>query len=218
MTDPAGAGRALPMFPLGTVLFPEGLLPLRVFEPRYRTMMKECLEGERSFGVVLISRGSEVGGGDQRVSVGTRARIERAVELPDGRFSVLASGAERLAVDEWLPEDPFPHAVVREVPEHGRPAGEALDGGLAALRQVSALLSELGRGSLVDPGVAVPEDEAERRSFGWQLCNAAPLGALDRQRLLEIDDPTDRLGELMVLLSQLAQDLHRMLASGGSTG
>lgn len=214
MSDPPPATR-LPMFPLGTVLFPGALLPLRVFEPRYRTMMHECLEGDRSFGVVLIARGREVGGGDQRVSLGTRATIERAVELPDGRFSVLAAGTERLAVREWLPEEPFPNAMVAEVPEGGAPGADVLSEALVALRQVSALLSELGRGSLLDGAVAVPGDEPDRRSFGWQLCNAAPLGALDRQRLLEIDDPSARMGELTVLLGQVAEDLHRMLATGG---
>jgi Lon protease-like protein len=205
------------MFPLGTVLFPEGLLPLRVFEPRYRAMVTQCLEGDRCFGVVLIARGSEVGGGDQRVSVGTRARIEQAVELPDGRFTVLAAGTGRLRVAEWLPEEPFPNAVVHEVPEQGAPTADSLGEGLGALRQVSALLSELGRGSLVDSSVAVPDGEPERRSFGWQLCTAAPLGALDRQRLLEIDDPTARIDELTGLLAQVADDVHRMLAAGGST-
>ncbi|MET1002223.1 MAG: LON peptidase substrate-binding domain-containing protein, partial [Acidimicrobiia bacterium] len=51
------------MFPLGSVLFPHALLPLHVFEPRYRVMMRHCLEGDKEFGVVLIERGSEVGGG-----------------------------------------------------------------------------------------------------------------------------------------------------------
>ena len=63
--------RLLPMFPLGTVLFPHALLPLRVFEPRYRTMTAHVMRGDAEFGVVLIERGSEVGGGDIRFDVGT---------------------------------------------------------------------------------------------------------------------------------------------------
>jgi uncharacterized protein len=66
--------RVMPMFPLGTVLFPYALLPLQVFEPRYRVMMHHVLEGDREFGVVLIERGSEVGGGGARVGVGPGAR------------------------------------------------------------------------------------------------------------------------------------------------
>ena len=68
-------GVELPMFPLGTVLFPHGVLPLRVFEPRYRLMIAHCLEQDARFGVVLIERGSEVGGGDTRFHVGTVAQI-----------------------------------------------------------------------------------------------------------------------------------------------
>ena len=63
------------MFPLGTVLFPSGVLPLRVFEPRYRDMLEDLLSGNREFGVVLIERGSEVGGGEVRSGIGTMARI-----------------------------------------------------------------------------------------------------------------------------------------------
>ncbi|MEY2464632.1 MAG: ATP-dependent Lon protease, partial [Acidimicrobiaceae bacterium] len=65
----------LPMFPLGTVLFPSVFLPLHVFEPRYREMTRHCLDTQREFGVVLIERGSEVGGDDVRTQVGTVARI-----------------------------------------------------------------------------------------------------------------------------------------------
>src|SRR3984885_12142090 len=78
--------RGLPMFPLGTVLFPHAVIPLHVFEPRYRALMRHCLDADRRFGVVLIERGSEVGGGDQRASVGTQGVITRAAELPDGRW------------------------------------------------------------------------------------------------------------------------------------
>jgi Lon protease-like protein len=66
---------ALPMFPLGTVLLPGGVMPLHVFEPRYRQMIKDCMASDAEFGVTLIERGSEVGGGDVRSEVGTVARI-----------------------------------------------------------------------------------------------------------------------------------------------
>ena len=76
-------GVEFPMFPLGTVLFPHGVLPLRVFEPRYRAMVTHCLERDARFGVVLIERGSEVGGGDTRFHVGTVAQIVQAAFTPD---------------------------------------------------------------------------------------------------------------------------------------
>ena len=86
------------MFPLGAVLFPSMVLPLHVFEPRYRALTRDCLAGDRRFGVVLIERGSEVGGGDVRFSVGTAAQIVEAAELPDGRFALGTVGVQRVRV------------------------------------------------------------------------------------------------------------------------
>ena len=104
--------RRLPMFPLSAVLFPHAELPLHVFETRYRQLTVDCLAGDGEFGVVLIARGSEVGGGDQRVGVGTVARIEKAAPLADGRWFLVARGTERITVSEWLPDDPYPTAMV----------------------------------------------------------------------------------------------------------
>src|SRR5258707_10636188 len=103
---------ALPMFPLGSVLFPYALMPLHVFEPRYRQLVDRCLAGDGTFGVVLIERGSEVGGGDVRFDVGTRTRIHRAEQLDDGRWVLLTVGTERISVRRWLPDDPFPRAEI----------------------------------------------------------------------------------------------------------
>ncbi|HBU01458.1 MAG TPA: ATP-dependent protease, partial [Acidimicrobiaceae bacterium] len=104
----AGWKRELPMFPLGSVALPGVALPLQVFEPRYRALVMTCLTDDRLFGSVLIDRGSEVGGGDQRGDVGTLIRIIQSEELPDGRWAVVGVGIERLRVVEWLPDDPFP--------------------------------------------------------------------------------------------------------------
>jgi hypothetical protein len=100
------------MFPLGTVLFPYAVLPLRVFEPRYRVMTRRCLDGDREFGVVLIERGSEVGGGDVRFGVGTIARIVQVAETPDGGYALATVGLRRFRVIRWLTDDPFPQAEI----------------------------------------------------------------------------------------------------------
>ena len=104
--------RTMAMFPLGTVLFPYALLPLHVFEPRYRLMMRHVLDGDREFGVVLIERGSEVGGGDTRFDVATVARVVQAAELPDGRYALATVGMGRVRVLSWLVDDPYPRAEV----------------------------------------------------------------------------------------------------------
>lgn len=101
-TGPAKPGvRQLPMFPLSAVLLPGDLLPLHVFEPRYRAMVADCLEHEpHEFGVVLIARGSEVGGGDVRTDIGTVAQLEALSRSHDGRYALLARGTSRLRVEE----------------------------------------------------------------------------------------------------------------------
>ena len=113
----SGWPRELPMFPLGSVVLPGVGLPLQIFEPRYRALVMTCLTQDRLFGSVLIERGSEVGGGDQRGTVGALIRIVQAEEAPDGRWAVMGVGIERLRVLEWLPDDPFPRALVEVWPD-----------------------------------------------------------------------------------------------------
>src|SRR5438309_8149216 len=101
MTVPAEPGM-LPMFPLGIVLFPYFVLPLHVFEPRYRALTRDCLDGSGEFGTVLIERGHEVGGGDSRFTTGTVAHIIEAAEFDDGRWALVTVGTRRINVCEWL--------------------------------------------------------------------------------------------------------------------
>lgn len=197
------------MFPLSTVLFPGTLLPLHVFELRYRTMLAECLRTEpHEFGVVLITRGSEVGGGDERASVGTVARIEAIDRSDDGRYALLARGTTRLRVTQWLPDDPYPEAEVALVDEEdaSAPVAAAHEEALAGVRRVEALLSELGS--------SVPHSPAGSDASLWELCARLPVNALDRQRLLETDDSGGRASLLAELAEAMADDLTRVLAGG----
>ena len=97
------------------------VLPLHVFEPRYRKLMTELMAEEdparREFGVPLIERGSEVGGGDDRSSIGTVARVMEAEEFDDGRWGLVAVGVRRFRVVSWLPDDPYPLADVDDWPD-----------------------------------------------------------------------------------------------------
>src|SRR5688500_13953804 len=113
------------MFPLGLVLFPGMPLPLRVFEPRYLEMVRYCAETTPEFGVVLIERGRDVGGGDQRDDVGCVAAIAGQGELPTGMLGLQAVGTRRILVDRWLPDDPFPRAEVVDWPDPPPGAGAA---------------------------------------------------------------------------------------------
>ena len=215
------------MFPLSTVLFPHAVLSLHVFEPRYRTMTADCLRGDRAFGVVLIERGSEVGGGDVRVTTGTMATIEEASPLPDGRWLLVARGTRRIHVARWLPDAPYPVAEVEMLPggavggdpgaEPGAAPPEAppeTERASGAVRRARALLSELGSAPMMATDAIVGADLAERE---WSLCAGAPLGTMDRQRLLEIDDRRQRMTLLADLADACSDDLSRLLAEGSGS-
>jgi Lon protease-like protein len=187
------------MFPLQTVLFPGVAMPLHVFEPRYRALTRYCLDGDGRFGVVLIERGNEVGGGDARLSVGTCARIVEAAELPDGRWVLMVLGVERVGVRRWIPDDPYPQAEVDVLGE--RPAGpdaEEQRGVVEGLlRRALALKAELG-----EPAApATVELDGDAAVAAYQAAALAPLGPLDCQRVLEQDGVDERLAALASLLT-----------------
>ena len=202
----------LPMFPLQTVLFPGVAMPLHVFEPRYRAMTRHCVDGDGRFGVVLIERGSEVGGGDVRTSVGTCARIVEAAELPDGRWLLMVLGVERIGVQRWLPDDPYPQAEVTVLPEApaGAQAAELLGSVEGLLRRALALKAELG-----EPAPpATLELDRDPSVAAYQAAALSPLGPLDCQRVLEQDGPDQRLA---LLASALTEEV-RVLAQRVSWG
>ena len=100
-------GMELPLFPLGTVLFPGMMLPLHIFEPRYREMINHCLDEKLPFGVVLIREGKEVGETALPHIVGTAARITRVERKPDGRMDILAVGTKRFRIQELNHDRPY---------------------------------------------------------------------------------------------------------------
>jgi uncharacterized protein len=206
--------KPMPMFPLGTVLFPHATLPLHLFEDRYRALAEACLRGDGRFGVVLIERGFEVGGGDQRFGVGTVARIVEAARTPDGRYLLATVGTERFRVKKWLDDDPFPRAeidVLGEPKRVARDSGARRDDVQRLLGRVLAMSAELG-----DPaapvGAAELDDDPLKASY--EAAARAPIGPLDAQRLLELDDLGARFERLEGLLTDAAEVLGLRLAGG----
>ena len=181
------------MFPLGNVLAPAGVLPLHVFEPRYQALMADCLDRDGRFGVVLIERGSEVGGGDHRAAVGTMASIEQYERFDDGRFALIAVGRDRFRVEAWLDDDPYPRAVVDDWPD--RPLDPADQNLLIEAEQAMERFRPVD-----DP---LPERSSDPSLASHQLTALAPLGPYDRYRLLCQPGPADRLRELTLLLDDL---------------
>jgi uncharacterized protein len=202
------------MFPLEGVLFPYGVMPLRIFEPRYRAMIELCLRGDGRFGVVLIERGSHVGGGDSRFDFGTVARIAEAARTPDGRYLLATVGTDRFRVKKWLVDDPYPRADIEIVNEPKRYDARAAEQRADIERQlvrVLALGAELGYGA--PPVDAVRLDDDPLRA-SYEAASLAPISAIDAYRLLQLDDPCARFEELGVLLTDAAEMFEFRLSGG----
>jgi uncharacterized protein len=203
----------LPMFPLGSVLLPGELLPLHVFEPRYRQMVVDLLADDvdhPEFGVTLIERGREVGGGDQRTVVGAVARIARLDALDHGGYALVAVGVRRIRVNAWLPDDPYPLADVDDWPDEEPDGSDELDELsvhiAAAHSRVTAthrLASELGEVA-PDADLSISDDPVLAT---YHLAALAPIGAADRYRLLSAPSPSDRLD----LLDEVLDDVDAVL-------
>ncbi|NYD71861.1 hypothetical protein BJ984_003019 [Herbiconiux flava] len=196
---------ASPMFPLGSVLFPFMPIPLRVFEPRYLTMVGRLLDEDEpgfEFGVVLIERGPEAGGGDERASVGTMARLVSVAAGADGLL-IVGLGTRRFTVERWIDEDPYPRAELSMLPdlEWSEELAALRAEAEAVVRRAIARVTESESGSesgsqseddielSEDPGTAV-----------WQLAAIAPLGEYDRYTLVKSTSMEDLLRRLIGLV------------------
>jgi Lon protease-like protein len=211
------------MFPLGSVLLPGGILPLHVFEPRYRDMIRDCLraDGEPEFGQALIARGWETGGGDDRVMVGTVAQMLQVDAIDENRYALVAVGTRRIRINAWLPDDPYPIADVDDWPDEDPDApGLAVDvaASHARVRAARALAVQVaeqldapgGAGDAGDdPPVDTGDDEISDDPLlaTYHLATLAPIGPADRFRLLAAPGPAARLD----LLDEILDDVEAML-------
>jgi len=196
------------VFPLGTVLLPTQVLPLHIFEERYRVLMEGLAEpgSAGEMGVVLIEAGSEVGGGERRTTTGTVARLVESKRLDDGRWLAVFGGSHRFRVVSWLPDDPFPQAEVEEIPDPDWDGADddAFEAAETEVRRALGLAVRLGEAA-VRPSFALTPDPARAV---WELCTIAPLGPFDKQRLLEAPTHASRLR----ILREEAGDAVKVLA------
>ena len=188
------------MFPLGSVLLPAMPLQLRVFEERYLLMLSELVAAKDArFGVVLIERGWEVGGGDHRFGVGTVAEILR-VAAEDGVVGLAAQGSGRFEILEWLDDAPHPRAEVQALPD--LVWDDALEPLLVETEQlVRRTLAEASEFAETgwSPDVELGDDRMDRC---WQLAGITPLGDLDRLTLLRATSAE----ELLTRTTELTRD------------
>ena len=185
----------LPLFPLNTVLFPDGRLPLRIFEARYMDMVTRCMREGSSFGVCLIAAGQEVGEAALPHEVGTEARIESWDMAEPGVLSIMVRGARRFrVVDHEVEHDGLLNGEVVWLDEPPvQPVPEAQAEILPLLRVLAA-----EAGDRMPP----PHHCEDAAWVGARYAELLPIPALARQRLLELDDVQSRLEIMQQFLRQ----------------
>jgi uncharacterized protein len=205
-----------PMFPLESVLLPGDELPLRIFEPRYSALVRDCLQqAEQSFGVVLIERGREVGGGEQRCDVGVRVRIAEFEDYGDGKYRLRCPVQERIRVIEWLPDDPYPRAVIESWPDEdgaigGAEIGDIEDRIWTLFERIASVRGlELGARDVII-GNGMSDDPGERL---YALASRVPMGAADRYSVLAAPSPALRLVAVQEALETVTAMVEFQLSS-----
>jgi Lon protease-like protein len=202
----------LAMFPLESALLPGEELPLRIFELRYITLVTDCMRSaDRSFGVVMISHGREVGGGEQRCDIGAVAKINECADLGSGRYALRCRMGERIRVSEWLPDDPYPRAMVTFWPdEPGPPISEAqlraLEDRIVALFERIAVARGRrflpGRDTLLGTRRAGRHDPGQRL---YALASRIPMGPADFYAVLSAPSAAERLAALSEAVDSVAE-------------
>ena len=191
----------LPLFPLkNVVLFPGMVLPLHIFEMRYREMINRCIDEDLPFGVVLIDEGTEVGSAAIPHSVGTAAKIIRVEPMDDGRMNITALGTERFQIKEVHHEHSYLTATVRVLPTtngNTQSAMEMMQRVRPRLMEYVDLLSEVNNTELkLD---RLPEDPL---TLAFLIGIALQVPAEDKQKTLMLPSVPDMLVQEYNLLSQ----------------
>jgi Lon protease-like protein len=184
--------RMLPLFPLGSLVFPGGPLPLRIFELRYVNLVKRCMQTDSGFGVVLLFRGNEAGTAEATTAgIGTEVRIVDFDRLPDGLLGITCRGQQRFRIlRAWREADGLNMAEVEDLPA---PPIISIPADLRFLAEIlERVMPELGEDYAA---LEARYDDAQ-----WVSCRLAEVLAMEtfeRQALLELDDPLDRLQMLV---------------------
>jgi Lon protease-like protein len=199
----------MPMFPLGTVLMPAMPLSLRIFEERYLKLTGDLIVQENpEFGVVLIERGPEVGGGEKRLGIGTLASVQDIGTL-DQFYGVESIGTQRFRVNAWLPDDPYPMADIDFIPDliwDESLMSEKLQLEIR-VRNLLAFASEFGD-LQYGPDTPLGDDPVDAC---WQLAGVLPLGPLDQMDLLISESTQELISRTNEIISVLDEALKGML-------
>lgn len=204
----------MPMFPLSTVLMPAMPLSLRIFEDRYLKLTGDLiLEENPEFGVVLIARGPEVGGGEKRLEIGTVASVTDIGTL-EQFYGIESVGGQRFRVNAWLPDDPYPMADIDFLPD--LIWNESLSSARVHLeskvRNLLAFASEFGD-LQYGPDTELNEDPMDSC---WQLAGILPVGPLDHVDLLNSQSADELISRTYEIVATLDETLKSMIGDLGT--
>ena len=205
----------MPMFPLGSVLIPSMPLPLRIFEPRYLKLLGDLMASENpEFGVVLIERGPEVGGGEKRMDIGTIAQVTD-IGTTEEFYGLESVGSKRFRVNAWLPDAPYPIADVDFLPDliwddTLMPSRVHLE---TKVRQLLAFASEFGD-LQYSSDVELSDDPMEAC---WQLAGILPVGQLDQMDLLGSQSAEELIKRTYEIVTTADDTLKAMMADPGNS-
>ena len=200
----------MPMFPLGSVLLPAMPLPLRIFEERYLKLLGDLVASEKpEFGVVLIERGKEVGGGEKRLSIGTIAAVTE-IGTTEEFLGLESFGSQRFRVNAWLPDDPYPLADIDLIPDliwddTLMPARVHLE---IKVRQLLAFVSEFGD---LQFGADIQFSD-DPMDACWQLAGVLPIGPLDQIELLESQSAEELISRTYEVVKTVNETLTSMIS------
>jgi uncharacterized protein len=206
----------MPMFPLGSVLMPAMPLPLRIFEPRYLKLLGDLVASDTpEFGVVLIERGQEVGGGEKRMGLGTIASVTD-IGTSEEFYGLESVGSRRFRVNAWLPDDPYPIADIDFLPDliwddNLMPSRVHLE---TKVRQLLAFASEIGD-LQYSSDVELSDDPMEAC---WQLAGILPVGQLDQMDLLGSQSAEELIKRTYEIVTTADETLKAMMDQMGQAG
>lgn len=184
----------LPLFPLGTVLFPGMPLPLRIFEPRYLAMLADRRESDPAFGIVLIRGGLEVGEIPQVSTIGTTAGLELVDPRPDGTIAIEVIGRRRFEIEHIDWSGAYARATISEITDVER-AGENT---ASLLAETGAMFNRFvgGVAALYDRRFTTWTEPEDTASAVYDLASRLPLHTWERQAILDDRDTTSQLREV----------------------
>ncbi|MCK2149142.1 MULTISPECIES: LON peptidase substrate-binding domain-containing protein [Marinobacter] len=189
----------VPLFPLNSIVLPRGRIPLQLFEPRYIDMLTRCLKEDRGFVVVLLRDGAEVGPTASFYDIGTYVRIIDFQQLENGLLGITVEGTAKVTVvRSWRQEDGLNVGDVEVLLDEAD--SEVPD----RFNELPSVLRALFRHPVVRD-LDMDVDYGDARHVGWRLTELLPLDKQEKQRLVELQDPLERLSRLQELLEALEE-------------